>query len=166
MEPEMTAVASLPEALDPKREPRALINHILQRYHDTHRRELPELIRLAGLVEEAHAGHPDLPDALVFRLKKMRGELEAHMKKEELMLFPMMRQGLSGRLFWPITQMRLDHEEHEVMLDELKSITGAFQAPAGACRTWQALYRGLEKLCADLEEHIAIENDILFAAFE
>ncbi len=162
----MSVVASLPEALDPKREPRALIDHILTRYHETHRREFPELIRLAVKVEDVHAGHPDLSDNLVFRLKKMHGELEAHMKREELILFPMMRQGLFGRLSGPIAQMRLDHEEHDAMLGELKALTGAFHPPAGACGTWQALYRGLDKLCTDLQEHIAIENDILFPVFE
>lgn len=162
----MSVAASLPETFDPKRAPSTLIDHILTRYHETHRREFPELIRLAKRVEEAHAGHPDLPNHLSLRLKKMHGELEAHMKKEELILFPMMRQGLFGRLARPITQMRLDHDEHDVMLAELKALTGAFRSPAGACGSWKALYRGLEKLCTDLEEHIAIENDILFPDFE
>ena len=38
--------------------------------------------------------------------------------------------------------------------------------PSGACRSWTALYRGCAKLCADLEAHIALENDVLFPQFE
>lgn len=39
----------------------ALIDHNRTRYHDTHRRELPELIALARKVESAHATDPDTP---------------------------------------------------------------------------------------------------------
>jgi regulator of cell morphogenesis and NO signaling len=34
----------------------ALIDHILTRYHETHRRELPELVKLAARVEHATPG--------------------------------------------------------------------------------------------------------------
>ena len=44
--------------------PTKLIAHILERYHETHRRELPELIRLAEKVERVHASHPDVPAGL------------------------------------------------------------------------------------------------------
>ena len=41
-------------------EPLPLIDHILERYHETHRRELTELIVMARRVEAVHAGHPEL----------------------------------------------------------------------------------------------------------
>ncbi len=53
-------VESALAALDPgapravPTEPSALIDHILARYHEVHRRELPELIRLARRVEAVH----------------------------------------------------------------------------------------------------------------
>lgn len=41
-----------------------LIDHIRTRYHDTHRRELPELIALARKVETAHATDANTPHGL------------------------------------------------------------------------------------------------------
>jgi iron-sulfur cluster repair protein YtfE (RIC family) len=74
-------------------EPGALIDHILERYHETHRRELPELIRLAEKVERVHASHPDVPAGIAEALRTAAYELETHMMKEEAVLFPMMRLG-------------------------------------------------------------------------
>ncbi len=38
-----------------------IIDHLISRYHDTHRREIPELIQLARRVERVHAGNPEAP---------------------------------------------------------------------------------------------------------
>lgn len=47
----------------------ALIEHILTRYHDVHREQLPELIRLAQRVERVHGGHPQCPAGLSAHLE-------------------------------------------------------------------------------------------------
>ena len=38
--------------------------------------------------------------------------------------------------------------------------------PQGACRTWTSLYAGLDEFITDLEEHMRLENDVLFPQFE
>src|SRR5215469_3119637 len=67
-----------------------LIDHILARYHEIHRRELRELVQLARKVEKVHAGNPAVPHGLADLLDHTRQELEQHMAKEELILFPAM----------------------------------------------------------------------------
>ncbi|MCZ8261396.1 MAG: DUF542 domain-containing protein, partial [Beijerinckiaceae bacterium] len=42
----------------------ALIEHIIRRYHDVHRAELPELVKLAKRVEAVHREHVDVPAGL------------------------------------------------------------------------------------------------------
>lgn len=143
-----------------------LIDHILARYHETHRRELPELVKLAKKVEAVHAEHPQAPRGLAETLQEMLGELEVHMKKEELILFPAMRRIPGGGLDAPIAQMRHDHDDHGEHLRRLESITDNFTLPQGACRSWQALYTGSAKLSHDLMEHIHLENNVLFPRFE
>lgn len=143
----------------------SLIDHILVRYHETHRRELPELVSLARKVETVHAGNAHVPRGLADMLQAMIGELEVHMKKEELILFPAMRRGPNPRLADPIAQMRHDHDDHGEYLRRLEEITGGFNAPEGACRTWQALYTGVGKLTDDLMEHVHLENNVLFPRF-
>ncbi|MGP0084796.1 MAG: DUF542 domain-containing protein, partial [Steroidobacteraceae bacterium] len=50
--------AALPEAVE------ELIQLILERYHQVHRRELPELRALAQRVESVHADHAAVPKGL------------------------------------------------------------------------------------------------------
>jgi regulator of cell morphogenesis and NO signaling len=143
-----------------------LIDHILTRYHETHRRELTELVELAKRVEAVHVDHPKAPRGLADLLHQMRGELEVHMKKEELILFPVMRRGPRSGLDEPIAQMRHEHDDHGKHLRRLESLTNGFHPPADACRSWQALYTGAAKLAEDLTEHIHRENNILFPRFQ
>ena len=143
-----------------------LISHIISRYHETHRRELPELVKLARKVEAIHAEHPQTPHGLADMLHKLLGEIEVHMKKEELILFPAMRRQPHGVLDTPVAQMRHDHDEHDGQLREIEAMTGGFLAPEGACGSWQALCAGLGKFHRDFIAHIRLENDVLFPRFE
>ena len=80
-----------------------LIDHIEASYHEKHRHDLPELIRLATRVEQVHGGHPDCPHGLAAALKETLGELEMHMRKEEQILFPMIRRGMGRMAEGPIS---------------------------------------------------------------
>ena len=51
-----------------------LIQLILERYHQVHRRELPELRTLAQRVEQVHADYPSVPKGLSDLLARMQGE--------------------------------------------------------------------------------------------
>ncbi|HEY6979478.1 iron-sulfur cluster repair di-iron protein [Reyranella sp.] len=141
-----------------------LIEHILARYHEVHRRELKELVRLARKVEQVHAGNPAVPRGLADLLDRTARELEQHMGKEELILFPAMARAMPG-LDAPIACMRHEHDDHGRTLQELEALTNGFTVPAGACRTWQALYAGVSKLADDLRQHIHLENNVLFPRF-
>lgn len=145
--------------------PAGLTAHIIARYHDAHRAELPELIRLAAKVERVHADHQAVPRGLQAHLEAMHEELCAHMDKEEHILFPMMAN--PGAPVWqPIARMRAEHDEHGQELRRLMELTSDLALPEGACNTWRALYLGLRKFADDLVEHIHTENNILFPAFE
>jgi regulator of cell morphogenesis and NO signaling len=143
-----------------------LIAHVLTRFHETHRRELPELIRLARRVEAVHRDHPDCPHGLAAFLEETAAELEDHMMKEEAVLFPMLRAGRGAMAGMPIMRMRSEHDEHGERLERLADLTSAFAPPEGACTTWRALYSGCAKLDGDLREHIHLENNKLFPTFE
>lgn len=143
----------------------SLVDTIISRYHRVHSQELPELIRLAERVEEVHRNHPAAPTGLASLLKDMLGELTIHMQKEELMLFPRMRNGASQGVQEPISVMMTEHVEHGTHLEALKDLTGNMQTPEDGCATWRALYAGITKFADDLVEHIHTENNILFPRF-
>lgn len=145
--------------------PSSLIDYILARFHEVHRRELPELIRLAERVESTQAGHPRVPRGLGALLRRTAGELEFHLLKEERMLFPIMRQGGHPMIAAPIGCMRHDHEDHGTRIAELAALADGFALPHDADIDWQALYVGMRKFVNDLRAHIEIENDVLFPCF-
>lgn len=145
-------------------EPRALIQHILSRFHERHREQLPELIRLAQRVEEVHGERPDCPVGLTDHLCAMQQELESHMMKEERILFPMLSRGRTAMAQGPITVMEMEHEQHGAALAQLVALTNGIALPPGACNTWRALYGLLAQFRDDLMEHIHLENNILFAS--
>lgn len=146
-------------------DPQALIAHILTRYHEVHRRELPELIRLAERVEARHREHPQVPAGLADMLREAADELELHMQKEEQVLFPLMQRGGHPMLLHPIAQMRSEHDEHGERLRRIEALSNDAVPPPDACPTWRALYVGLDKLGDDLMAHIHLENNLLFPVY-
>jgi regulator of cell morphogenesis and NO signaling len=157
--------ALTPRTAEAPEEYGALIDHILERYHETHRRELPELIALARKVEQAHAGHPELPNGLSRLLEHIAEAIEEHMQKEERILFPMIRAGMGRMAVGPIAVMRHEHVEHGERLRQLEELTRDHTPPADACTTWRALYAGTKKLVDDVMEHIHLENNVVFPQF-
>ncbi|MGO4157314.1 iron-sulfur cluster repair protein YtfE [Cupriavidus sp. YAF13] len=139
-----------------------LIAHILARYHEVHRQQLPELIRLARRVEQVHGDREDCPLGLADHLGVMQQELESHMQKEEQVLFPLLARELGNMAGGPISVMRMEHDEHGQALQQLNALTNDITLPRAACNTWRALYLGLRTLREDLMEHIHLENNILF----
>ena len=154
--------SSLPDADTPP----ALIEHIIARYHEVHRAQLPELIRMARRVEAVHRDNPNTPHGLADALETMEQELLMHMHKEEAVLFPMLRAGGNSFVSQPIAMMRHEHNDHGEALEHLASLTNDITPPMGACNTWRALYTGLAQLREDLINHIHLENNILFPQFE
>ena len=143
-----------------------LIEHILGRYHEVHRQQLPELIRMARRVEAVHREHPLVPRGLADHLETMEQELLEHMAKEEQILFPLLKQGGHPMVVHPIGVMRHEHVSHGAQIERLAALTAQHQPPGDACNTWRALYAGTARLTEDLIEHIHLENNLLFPAFE
>ena len=137
----------------PPQDPAELTRYIETRYHALHREQLPVLAQMAERVETVHFGDDHVPEGLSDLLERMIGEMEVHMKKEELILFPAIRKGGMPGIENPIAVMRADHDDHATL-------------PEGACGTWTALYTGLAEFLGDLEEHMRLENDVLFPQFE
>lgn len=141
-----------------------LVDYIEQRYHAALRCDLPPLIEAARKVERVHAKRESVPAGLAEVLSVMSEELEQHMRKEEMVLFPMLRRGARGvSVAMPLTVLEREHELHGEHLATIRAITNDLTLPPEACATWTALYRGLQTLEAELMQHIHLENNILFS---
>jgi len=139
-----------------------LVQHILERYHESLRRELPELRQMAAKVEEKHADKPSCPQGLAHHLDAIHEAVLSHLAKEEQILFPMILAGRGPHAVGPIQVMEFEHQEHGANLARTRELTSDLTAPPEACATWRALYLRLGELENDLMDHIHLENHVLF----
>lgn len=144
-----------------------LIDHIVAAYHDRLRDELPRLETMSARVFQVHgtaSSHLARLDAIVAELAD---DLQTHMRKEEMVLFPAIRAIEEHRqgtmpIAAPIEVMEHDHDRAGALLSELRAITSGYQAPDWACETYRALYHGLSEMEAQMHVHVHLENNILF----
>jgi len=153
-----------------------LAQHILRTHHEYLKLNLPALGQRMQKVAAVHGSKdPEVLPRMASVYAALRAELELHLHKEEVILFPFLMeygraeaQGLPvppvpfGSIANPITVMEREHDSAGDALAELRSLTGGYTLPAYACSTVQALYGGLQELEADLHVHIHLENNILF----
>jgi regulator of cell morphogenesis and NO signaling len=153
-----------------------LIDHILTRHHGYLKTELPRLSRMMRKVMDAHgANHGDSLVPLGATFEALKQELESHLMKEEMVLFPIIRKlegaGQSGAapalshcgsIGNPIRVMEHEHESAGRALEQMRALTCDYSVPADACNTYRGLFYGLQQLETDLHQHIHLENNILF----
>ncbi len=145
----------------------------------THHRYVEEnstvLIQYLNKLCKVHGDrHPEL-----FEITKLftesAQELAAHMKKEELILFPFIKKMVaakqSGELLVtphfgtvenPVAMMKDEHETEGERFVKIAELTNGYQFPDDACGTYQVTYKMLEDFENDLHKHIHLENNILF----
>lgn len=148
-----------------------LTDHIVNRHHEYLREELPRLAAMLDKVTVAHGGrHPEMPICRDI-LWSFRAELEAHMHKEESILFPLVRaletaQHVTpfhcGSIANPIGVMEAEHDHAGDALRRMRELTNGFRAPPDACATFRVLLHNLERLENDMHQHVHKENNILF----
>lgn len=155
---------------------RDLIHHILATHHEYLKLELPQLGQRLVKVVRAHGDKdPATLGELEAVYEGLWRELDLHMHKEEMMLFPAIERyeaaanaGLPlppspfGTIGNPIAVMESEHDSAGDALRRIRELTHDFQPPAYACATYRALLEGLQSLEADLHTHIHLENNILF----
>ena len=139
-----------------------MIDHIITRFHNRHREQLPELITLSEKVENVHGDRDDCPVGVAAQLEKIYAELSQHLMKEEQILFPMIKMGNYAMASMPIRVMEMEHDEAGQDVEVIKSLTNNCTPPADACFSWKALYRRINEFIDDLMHHIHLENNILF----
>jgi len=160
-----------------------LINHIVDTHHHYIKATaLPRLRSLVPTVLKAHGGqHGEMLHQLQDLYNSLDAELSSHLMKEEQVLFPYIRTieaqsqkgatqpsspcgscGACGTVRNPIQQMEHEHESAGQALARLREVTYDYALPVDACPTFVAMYKELQRMEADLHQHIHLENNILF----
>lgn len=103
------------------------------------------------------------------------GELAAHMKKEELILFPFVRKMAKakqentklevphfGTVENPIQMMMHEHTTEGERFRKIEELSNNYTPPLDACNTYRVTFALLKEFEQDLHLHIHLENNILF----
>lgn len=118
--------------------------------------------------------HPEL-----LEIRKLFTEsaiaLSKHIKKEELILFPFIKQMAYAlttnntitpptfeNIAHPIAKMKEEHENEGLQFEKIRQLTQNYTPPIDACQTFKVTYQMLEAFEDDLHTHIHLENNILF----
>jgi len=141
-----------------------LVRHILDAYHAPLREELPRIEAMALKVARVHGDKdPERLPALAETVRSLRAELEDHMLREELELFPALLGdgGDDVPVAVPASYVD-DHEAAGRALERIRELTDDFRVPAAACNTWRALWHALADLERAMHQHVHLENNVLF----
>ncbi len=153
-----------------------LVSHIIETHHGYMKTALPRLGALVPTVIKAHATHHgDVLRQVQALFDALNAELSSHLMKEEQVLFPYIvalemhvRDGAArprapfGSARNPIRQMEREHESAGHALAQFREVTNNYTLPPDACPTFKAMYEELQRIEADLHQHIHLENNILF----
>ncbi len=156
--------------------PLDLLADYVERIHHRYVEEKTPIIQaFLDKLCKVHGGrHPEL-----FEIKELfdasAQDLGAHLKKEELILFPFiknmvkakqtgepLKQPQFGSVENPVSMMKHEHNVEGERFRKIAEITDDYTPPADACNTYRVAFAMLQEFEDDLHRHIHIENNILF----
>lgn len=152
-----------------------LAEYIEKKHHRYVEEKIPVLLQFLGKLCRVHGErHPELLE-INDLFTASAGELAAHLKKEELILFPFVKKMVAatlndggveapnfGTVENPIAMMMEEHDNEGVRFRKIAELTHNYNPPADACNTFRVTYAMLEEFEKDLHLHIHLENNILF----
>jgi len=146
-----------------------LCDYIVNTHHKKVTRLIPELSGYTKKIAEVHGNHhPELLE-IAELFSKIAVELKQHLKKEEEVLFPAIKDVLKTNsvsskeiIASEISRMKGEHEFAGGAMDKINILSLNYKVPPDGCNTYQVTYKLLKQFEDDLHIHIHIENNILY----
>lgn len=152
-----------------------LTDHVEKVHHDYVNSRTPILLQYLNKLCKVHGErHPELFE-IEEEFRASAHAMAAHMKKEELLLFPFIKQLESadeegrpmphphfGTVTNPVTVMMHDHDAEGERFRRIKELSYGYANPPDGCVTYATAMSMLSEFEADLHLHVHLENNILF----
>jgi regulator of cell morphogenesis and NO signaling len=152
-----------------------LADFIEKKHHRYVTEQIPVIKGLVDKIVSVHGDkHPELAE-IKTEFDAAAGELTAHMKKEELMLFPVIRKMVQakqtgvnrvaapfGTIQNPIGMMMEEHDTEGGRFRKIAELSNQYTPPEDGCNTYRVAFATIKAFEADLHLHIHLENNILF----
>ncbi|MCJ7935664.1 MAG: iron-sulfur cluster repair di-iron protein [Chryseobacterium sp.] len=152
-----------------------LADYIEKTHHRYVEEKTPVLQAFLNKLCKVHGErHPELFEINTL-FNESAHDLAAHMKKEELILFPFVRNMVKAKISGtvlpypvfgtvenPVNMMQHEHTVEGDRFRKIAAITDEYLPPADACNTYKVAFAMLQDFENDLHKHIHLENNILF----
>lgn len=153
----------------------SLIDYIVKTHHRFVEEKTPIILEYLEKLCSVHgSNHTELFE-ITELFKDSTEELAPHMKKEEMILFPFVKEMMNATKSHgsigqppfetvknPIAAMIHEHEHEGDRFRKIASLTNNYTPPEDACNTYRAAYSMLQEFEQDLHKHIHLESNILF----
>lgn len=152
-----------------------LADYVEKTHHRYVEEKTPILQQFLDKLCKVHGDrHPELFEINAIFNESAR-DLAAHMKKEELVLFPFIKQMVKAKISGedvlqphfgtvenPVNMMMHEHTTEGERFEKIAQLTNNYIPPADACNTYRVTFAMLQDFENDLHKHIHLENNILF----
>lgn len=152
-----------------------LASYIEKTHHTYVASNIPVLLQYLSKLCKVHGNRHSELFKIYNLFEEVSEELTLHMKKEELVLFPRIKEMAQrsnlelpletahfGTVQNPISMMEHEHDKAGQIFRTIRKLTNAYTPPQDACNTYQVTFAMLEEFERDLHQHIHLENNILF----
>ncbi|MTI48714.1 iron-sulfur cluster repair di-iron protein [Sporosalibacterium faouarense] len=147
-----------------------LIDYIVNKHHSYMKEVLPITTDLVSKILQVHYEESgDVLSKVHSLFNSLRTEIEAHLIKEEEILFPRIKEyekapskSLLDEAIKVMEETENEHDNAGDILKEIRKITNDYEVPSTGCFTFEKTYEKLQNIESDLFQHIHLENNILF----
>ena len=147
-----------------------LAEYIVRIHHGYVKTHAPQILDYIWRVASKHGDRFPFMHQVYTLFDELKTELDQHMLKEEIVLFPRikqlemgMAQGAGEFLQSPIDVMEMEHAKAGALMQSIRELTNNYEAPAQACTTFRLALDSLKAFEEDLHHHVHLENNILFS---
>jgi regulator of cell morphogenesis and NO signaling len=148
-----------------------LVEYIESTHHAYTKRELAQIFTYLQKVSSKHGERHNELYRIFECFAQLKEEMEMHMRKEELILFPRIEEleaaeeqsdNCDTNIQAPISVMEDEHEHAGKLMEQIRLYSNNYMPPEDACTTYRLSFTALQAFEKDLHQHVHLENNILF----
>lgn len=152
-----------------------LADYIVKTHHRYSDKKIQEIKPYLTKITNVHGDrHPELYE-IKDTFDRISGEIAAHTKKEELIVFPFIKQMVQAEekkeefknpaaktAHDPINMLTHEHDNQGNAFKKMAKLSNNYTNPSDGCNTYRVTLGLLKEFQQDLHKHIHLENNILF----
>lgn len=152
-----------------------LADYIVKKHHRYADKQIPVIKPYLDKITRVHgAHHPELHEIKEL-FEGIAGDVAAHMKKEEIILFPFIKKMAEAKenntpfnnptdksVENPVEMLMHEHDAQGVAFRRIAELSNDYTNPPDGCNTYRVTLGLMKEFQDDLHKHIHLENNILF----